>query len=125
MEHITDQERRTHNRIVFDAPVVISDATRQWRSSLLDISLKGALLARPDDWDAPTRAGTPLQLDIQLSGSELHIRMQGTLMHVEEHHMGFHCDHIDLDSITNLRHLLELNLADESLLQRELSSFLY
>ena len=38
--------------------------------------------------------------------------------------IGFHCQLIDLDSITHLKRLVELNLADEGLLHRELSALL-
>ncbi len=117
------QERRSHHRIAFDAPVVISNSERQWQSTLLDISLKGALVIKPDEWDSD--AGRTWQLDIQLSGSDIHIQMEASVMHIEDDHIGFHCDHIDLDSITNLRHLVEMNLGNVSLLERELSSLSY
>lgn len=35
--------------------------------------------------------------------------------------LGFECQHIDLDSISHLRRLVELNLGDEELLERELA----
>jgi hypothetical protein len=36
--------------------------------------------------------------------------------------LGFVCRHIDLESISHLRRLVELNLGDESLLERELAA---
>lgn len=47
--------------------------------------------------------------------------MDGTVVHCEDGHLGFRCDHIDLDSISHLKRLVELNLSDEALLERELS----
>ena len=112
--------RRTHCRIAFDAPVVLSSARQSWRSNLIDISLKGALVKMPAGWKDD--ANGKWQLDIQLGGGDVHIYMEAGVKHIEDGHIGFHCDYIDLDSITNLRHLVELNLADEGLLERELSS---
>jgi len=120
MQQPITANRRTHSRIAFDAPVILSSSGLSWRSNLLDISLKGALVKRPSGWSAEQR--DHWLLDIQLGGSELHIIMEASLRHIEADHIGFHCDHIDLDSITNLRHLVELNLADETLLERELSA---
>ena len=123
MTGIVVQEKRSHRRIAFDAPVVISNSERQWLSTLLDISIKGALVIKPKGWKSDV--GETWQLNIQLSGSDIHIKMEASAMHIEDGHIGFHCDHIDLDSITNLRHLVELNLGNVSLLERELSSLSY
>lgn len=120
MSQISRQEKRIHNRIAFDAPVVISIADRQWQSNLLDISLKGALVNIPDDWD--NKPDSHCQLDIQLSGSDIHIQMQVSVKHIENNHIGFQCEQIDLDSISNLRRLVELNMLDESALERELAA---
>ena len=42
-------------------------------------------------------------------------------MHIEDDHTGYRCEHIDLDSISHLRRLVELNLGDPDILDRELS----
>ena len=49
------------------------------------------------------------------------IRMTVTVMHVHADRIGLHCEHIDIDSVTHLRRLIELNLGDPELLERELS----
>lgn len=120
MIELQNQERRTHCRIAFDAPVLLSNSEQLLHSSLLDISFKGALVKKPEDWKTEKQGAW--RLDIQLSGSEIHIVMEASISHIGDDHIGFHCDHIDLDSITNLRHLVELNLGDEALLERELST---
>lgn len=48
------------------------------------------------------------------------ISMQVTLAHTLATRLGLHCDHIDLDSISHLKRLVELNLGDPAQLQREL-----
>jgi hypothetical protein len=42
--------------------------------------------------------------------------------HSERAQVGFECEYIDLDSISNLRRLVELNLGDSVLLERQLGS---
>jgi hypothetical protein len=46
------------------------------------------------------------------------------VMHVEGRHVGLRCESIDLDSITHLRRLVELNSGDPGLLDRELGSLM-
>jgi len=41
------------------------------------------------------------------------------LKHVEGDHLGFKCQYIDLDSVTHLKRLVELNLGDPEMLERE------
>jgi hypothetical protein len=43
-------------------------------------------------------------------------------MRDEQELLGFVCQYIDLDSISHLRRLVELNLGDGSLLERELAA---
>ena len=59
---------------------------------------------------------------IKLAGDQQCINM--TLVFSNEHNnaLGFRCEHIDIDSMTHLKRLVELNLADEALLHRELSA---
>jgi len=45
--------------------------------------------------------------------------MSCEVAHIEGDHIGLLCRSIDLDSITHLRHLIELNLGDAALLERE------
>jgi hypothetical protein len=111
------QEHRVFSRINFDAKTVISNSEQQWETTLLDISLKGALVEKPVSWDAPL--GAEFTLNIALSDDTV-ICMETTVAHVENDHIGFHCHHIDLDSITHLRRIVELNTGDETLLHREL-----
>ena len=113
---------RRFSRIDFDAPVTLESKGKTWKSELLDISLKGALIDRPDDWNGTK--GEQSKLFIKLPGSDIHIDMEVELAHLEDQRIGFHCVHIDLDSITNLRRLVELNLGDEALLEREIANML-
>lgn len=48
--------------------------------------------------------------------------MTVSLAHEKGRQLGFYCEEIDLDSITHLRRLIELNLGSSELLERELSA---
>ena len=111
-------ERRQFHRILFEADAQLIQGQSKWPATLVDLSLKGALLElRMSD---ALDAGQPLELNILLQGSEVQINMQGTISHKEPHKVGFHCSDIDIDSATELRRVMELNLADEDLLQRDI-----
>jgi len=112
-------DQRTFTRIDFDAQASISSAEKSWNTDLLDISLKGALVEKPQDWEAEINA--PFTLDVNLS-DDTRIQMEVTVSHVENNHVGFRCHHIDLESITHLRRIVELNTGNEDLLHRELSA---
>lgn len=108
-------EQRRFKRIPFDSKVrIVSEVSAQ----LIDISLKGALLTKPSDWSgAPNQ---PITIVVALGADGAAIRMEGHVAHVENSRVGVVCDHIDLESITHLRRLVELNTGDVELLQREL-----
>lgn len=116
-------ENRQHQRILFKTPVQIIINGEKYESTAIDVSLKGALVQTPADWNAAP--GDEGILQIKLNDSQTIIEMKVKLSHSENEHTGFHCEHIDIDSITHLKRLVELNLGDEALLQRELSSMQY
>ncbi|MDO9372584.1 MAG: PilZ domain-containing protein [Gammaproteobacteria bacterium] len=119
MTQSAQPDHRHYTRIQFDAQVRLSHGATHWSSTLIDISLKGALFSQPQDW--PGKPGDGLLAELVLD-NDVVIRMQGTVAHVEAGHIGLRCDHIDLDSIAHLKRLVELNLGDEEQLNRELSS---
>lgn len=115
----TANEHRHHQRILFETPVRMIIKGEKIRSTALDLSLKGVLIKRPDQW--PANVGDSGLIQIELNNGETIIEMEVTVAHCEDTQVGFHCDHIDIDSITHLRRLVELNLGDEKLLERELA----
>jgi len=118
-EHPSD--RRRFRRIAFDARTTI--AQNGWNSpvQLVDLSLKGLLVQRPDDWQGDRKES--FDVDIHLDKAT-HVKMQVHLAHDDHGQLGFVCEQIDLDSISHLRRLIELNLGDEDELHRELAALL-
>jgi hypothetical protein len=115
--------RRTFSRFGFDAGCIIHQGMNNWSSKLIDISLKGLLSEMPKNWDA--KESEPMEAELKLSDDDsATIMMSVELVHKEGGCLGFRCNHIDIDSITHLRRLVELNLGRSDLLERELSALI-
>ena len=112
-------ERRNFWRAVFHSPVRLTTHEGNAYARLLDISLKGALLETGNVWHG--KPGEECRLSLELA-PDATIAMLTKVMHVEGPHVGLHCESIDLDSITHLRRLVELNSGDPAILDRELGS---
>lgn len=115
-------DRRRFVRIEFHARTELSQPPHKWPVELLDLSLKGLLIEKPEPWlGNPEKTFTA---DIHLS-NEVELKMEVRLAHDDHGHLGFVCEHIDLDSIAHLRRLVELNLADHDELERELAALIH
>lgn len=112
------QEKRHFTRFKIDGSTVVHYLNKKFPAELIDISLKGALFTKPSGVELPIDSICDIQ--VALDGSDVVIKMSGHITHRLETQVGICCDHIDLDSITHLKRLIELNLGDESLLEREL-----
>jgi hypothetical protein len=112
-------ERRRFRRIAFDAATRLMQDGRAWSVELCDISLKGLLVRRPPDWQGnPHQA---FQACIELS-ADARLSLEVRLARSQNGQLGFRCTAIDLESICHLRRLVELNLGDERLMERELAA---
>ncbi|HHH43887.1 MAG TPA: FHA domain-containing protein [Gammaproteobacteria bacterium] len=112
-------EQRQFSRIPFDVPVTLSLETRQWHSGLIDISLHGALVRLPSGFEADAQQDYRLAIHLE-GGPDINMLVQ--VAHQEDEELGLQCKDIDVDSITHLRRLVELNLGEPELLERELSA---
>ncbi len=110
-------ERRRFQRIAFDAPTELFQGKRCWQVKLLDLSLKGLLIERPTPWNADLTQDFDALIHL---GPQATVRMQVEQRHEEDDRLGFVCLHIDIDSMTHLHRLVELNLADSTEMMREL-----
>ena len=112
-------EHRRFTRIPFDADVQLYDpqSKEKWNSELIDISLKGLKISRPSDWR--TSSHVHFEITLILSKDNIEIKTQAILVHLDEFILGFNLEHIDVDSASHLHRLLELNLGDSKLLDRE------
>lgn len=115
-------EKRRFSRIPFEAYAHINDKHGELylNCAVIDVSLKGLLLEKPEHWAG--QLGITYHVDLILDQAQLVIKMLNTVAHIGDKSIGFECQQLDLDSLVHLRQLLSLNLGDESLLHRELSA---
>ncbi len=113
-------ERRHFVRVVFDAEATLSTTELRLAGQVVDLSLKGALIELRDD--GGVESGEPCLLAVQL-GDDC-IKMAGEVAHVAGRQVGVQCRSIDLESITHLRRLIEVNLGGGKLLERELKALI-
>jgi len=112
-------EKRHFKRIEFDSITRIINYSSAWNAALIDICLKGLLTKKPDNFNGAT--GDKFTVEVRLTDSDCLIKMYAKIVHIEENAIGFVCENIDIESVTHLRRLVELNLGDTVLLDRELS----
>lgn len=110
-------DRRHFSRILFDAWAELCQGDTVWHTAVVDLSLNGLLVREPADWTIdetqPLRAAISLE---ETAAIHMTIRQRWR----GEGLLGFSCMQIDVESVGNLRRLVELNLGDAELLEREL-----
>lgn len=121
------QSERHFSRIPFDATTHIrsADDKQSWPCTLFDISLHGALTSMPDNWSA--QCGDSYRLELQLGGAqdeELQLHMDVKVAHIENDHVGFEIEQMDIDTASHLHRLIELNSGDTNILKRELAELI-
>lgn len=114
----TATERRRFHRVAFHATTELQLDNHCWSCELLDVSLKGLLVAMPKDSEVPAEGVTEAR--IRLSDDAV-ICMRIALARRNREQLGFVCNSIDLDSVCHLRRLVELNLGDPQASERDLS----
>lgn len=111
-------QRRKHYRLQTPRACTIVFENQRYPTQLLDISLRGALV------DAPiglkSGAGHAYRLEVPLEDSVGMIVMEVAPIHEEGGKMGLTCFSIDMESMTHLRRLMELNLGDPALIEQEM-----
>lgn len=116
--HATDL-RRHFSRIPFHTDARLHLRHGVQTVHMLDLALKGALVEALDPF--PVALGDISSLVLPLNETGDKIIMKGVVAHLDGPRIGLECQHIDVDSLTNLRRLVELNLGDASLVDRELA----
>ena len=114
-------ERRHFTRIPFDADVTLSQDDKHWQAQLIDISLHGVLVSRPDNW--PNGGGEECCIELPL-GEDSSIKVNGKVAHLESDHIGLSFENMELESASHLKQLLLFNLGDQSLVDREIQELI-
>lgn len=117
------EEQRRFQRILHDANLQIEFAGVRYSARLMDLSLHGCLVHFSEN--LPTALNEPCTIHIQLS-QDTTISADAVMTHLRaEDTAGFEFRQIDLDSIIQLRRMVELNLGDSELLERDMSALIH
>ncbi|MFO8155074.1 MAG: PilZ domain-containing protein [Pseudomonadota bacterium] len=116
-------EKRRFTRIAFPGRLTVTCAAGTSAGDLRDISLKGVLMTRPPEWQHCPQSGERVDLSLELE-SGIIIDAHGTTVHVGAEVIGFEFTKLPVESAAHLRRLVELNLGDGELLEREFDALL-
>ncbi|ERM59449.1 hypothetical protein M565_ctg3P014 [Vibrio cyclitrophicus FF75] len=86
--------------------------------SVQDLSLHG-LLIQCDDFQQLSH-DIPVQVSFTLANSDINIQLEATIVSTINTSMRLRIEHLDIDSISHLKRLIELNVGDDELLYREI-----
>lgn len=113
------ENRRQFTRILFSIKATLEVEENTYPVSIHDISLNGALVTKPISENS--LKGKLGILSFELSDGDANVEMHIAVVHEDDDEIGLQCNAIDIDSVTHLRRLVELNLGDEEQLNKELS----
>jgi len=111
-------QRRKHYRLPYVCPCVLIYEGKKYPTHLVDISLKGAMVGVPVGLEP--KEGHAYRLEVTLDEAPGAIIMEVVPAHWSKGRIGLRCFSMDVDSLTHLRRLLELNLGDPTLVEKEL-----
>lgn len=115
-------ERRDFTRIPVDRLASLCLGSSCWSTEVLDLSLKGALVRKPEEW--PARIGELCSLVVALDDVGDDIKLHCTLVGTSDGRLHLLVNEMDLDSASRLRRLVELNLGSPELLERNLGKLI-
>jgi len=113
-------EKRHFHRISFDVKAELELNGTVTETSLVDISLKGALIEGPPGF-AP-ELGSHCRLTIHLSNSDQFFSFDGEVVHLNENLAGIKITLIDIESMIHLRRLVTLNSENSEQVRSELNA---
>ncbi|MFL9782572.1 PilZ domain-containing protein [Vibrio cyclitrophicus] len=111
-------ERRQFSRVVYQVPTELSQGPVNVSGSVQDLSLHG-LLIQCDDFQQLSH-DIPVQVSFTLANSDINIQLEATIVSTINTSMRLRIEHLDIDSISQLKRLIELNVGDDELLYREI-----
>ena len=114
-------ENRHFSRVGFEAETWLETSGKRFDVHLHDLSLKGALVSF--DGQFPLAEGEICPLHIKLSGSDIVLSFQSRLLHIDGQNLGFKFEILDIESLTHLRSIMEANIGDTAIIDRELFFF--
>lgn len=114
-------ERRHFSRIPFDAVVDVQQEDYKFKAQLIDLSLDGLLIKTPRVYRFST--DKPLDITVFLSDDDT-ITMKAELRHCSNTILGLKCISLDIESMTHLRQIVEMNIDAPNPSQRVLEELI-
>jgi hypothetical protein len=111
-------EKRVFQRVLFSHDANLVHQEHKFTTQVLDLSLHGFLCTQPPNIDIKLNDEMTLELTLD---QDRKIIMHATVVHIENSHLGMNCHHIDIDSVSELKRLIQLNLANDDLLNRDVN----
>jgi len=112
------EERRQFSRVDFQSKVVVVFSEEIHEAELIDISLKGALIKSINTIE--NQQGESCTFELSLQPSDIVLKVDALLVYKKNNQMGLKFSNIDLESMTHLRRLVELNTGNAEIVQKEL-----
>lgn len=111
-------ERRKFERLTFESKMQLFSGSNIWSCELIDISLKGVLFTKPNEWNGKIKDTYRLSMSLTNAPS---ISMSLEIAHIDTHSIGAKWNKIDVGSFSYLKRLLELNTKDRNRISKEIS----
>jgi len=119
-------ERRQFSRIHFQSACSLSFnnviVKPDLIASLVDISFAGALLSISPL--ASSSIGELVQIQLALEGSDIQLFLNGSVCHQQQQLLGIQFTTIDIETMTHLKRLIELNSGDSGSMHREFAQLI-
>ena len=116
---IPTNNRRLFDRLPFESDVQLFSGSAVWTCQIIDISLKGVLFSKPDDWNGNINEIYRLSMSQANSPS---ISMSIEIAHISDNSIGAMWNKIDVGSFSQLKRIMELNTTIRNKINKEISS---
>lgn len=114
-------EKRQFSRVSFISQCFASFSGNKLEAVVQDISLKGALLELQSN-DAPApQLNDEVEIEIKLN-EDVHFELISAVRFQKEQLIGVEFQGLNIDALTELKRLMELNLGSEELINREIEA---
>ncbi|AXB30540.1 PilZ domain-containing protein [Vibrio campbellii] len=111
-------ERRRFSRIIYQVPALIEQGDLAMQVTIQDLSLHGLLLKVEDA--KPLDSLLPVEVGFSFIQSEQMMQLNASIVSIAGNEIRLKISNIDIESISQLKRFIELNVGNNELLNREL-----
>ena len=111
-------ERRRFSRIIYQVPALIEQGDLAMQVTIQDLSLHGLLLKVEDA--KPLDSLLPVEVGFSFIQSEQMMQLSAGIVSIAGNEIRLKISNIDIESISQLKRFIELNVGNNELLSREL-----